>query len=95
VSDDARALAALFDALDRLSARDIRVFAEVAVLLHTHPQWAVWLPVGDREWTAVRPAGSRPPDPEVPMVWVRARTAGELAAMMRRTDAQLPGGPDG
>jgi hypothetical protein len=87
---DAEALAALGAALDRLGASGLRAVAEAAVLLHAYPQWAIWLPAGGREWTAVRPAGSMPPGPEVPAVWVRAETAGQLAVLMRRTDTQLP-----
>jgi hypothetical protein len=92
VGGDGQALTALGDALDRLGARDIRVLAEVAVVLRDHPRWAIWLAAGGREWTAVRPAGSMPPGPEVPTVWVRAETAGQLAVMMQRADEQLAGG---
>ena len=95
VSGEAQALAALGDALERLDAGSVRVLAEVAVLLRAHPQWAIWLPAGGREWTAVRSAGSSPPGPEMPMIWVRAGTAGELADMMGRADSQLPPGIGG
>lgn len=62
--------------------------AEAAVLLHEHPGWAVWLPRDRRgEWTAARAASTRPPGPDVPMLWVRAGTADELAHMMRAADA--------
>lgn len=77
--------------LDRFGARNLRVVAEAAVLLHEHPQWAVWLPAVGGEWVAVRPAGSRPPDKEMPMIWVRAGTAAELAAEMLRADVALSG----
>jgi hypothetical protein len=90
-----QAVTVLGEALDRLGAGGIRVLAEVAVLLHVHPRWAVWLPAGDREWTAVRPAGSVPPGPEVPTVWARAETAGQLAVLMQRADEQLAGGAFG
>lgn len=90
VGGDVQALTALGEALDRVGAGGIRVLAETAVLLHAHPRWAVWLPAGGREWTAVRPAGSIPPGPEAPMVWVHAETASGLAAMMQRADGQLP-----
>lgn len=89
---DAQALTALGDALDRLGARGIRALAEAAVLLHAYPRWAVWLPTDGREWTAVRPAGSLPPGRQAPTIWVRAATAGELAAMMDRAEGQLAGG---
>jgi hypothetical protein len=88
---DAQALAALGDALDRLGASGLRVVAEAAVLLHAHPQWAVWLRAGGRGWTAMRPTGSMPSGPEVPTVWVCAGTAGELAVMMQRADGALSG----
>jgi hypothetical protein len=92
---DVQAVTALGDALDRVGAHGIRVLAEVAVLLYAHPRWAIWLPVGGREWTAVRPAGSIPPGPEVPTIWVHAETAGQMAVLMQRADAQLSGGAVG
>jgi hypothetical protein len=91
----ARVVVVLGGVLDMLGARGMRVLAEAAVLLHTHPPWAVWLPAGGREWVAVRPASSQPPAPEMPSVWVTARTAGELAEKMMRADDALPGGPGG
>jgi hypothetical protein len=90
---DAHAIVALGEALDRLGAGSARRLAEVAVLLRAFPRWAVWMRAGDGMWTAVRPAGSMPPGPEAPMVWVRAGTAGELAGLMRAADAQMS--PDG
>jgi hypothetical protein len=84
------ALEALGDALDRLGSHSVRGLAEVAVLSRAYPCWAIWRPIAHGAWTAVRVAGSAPPGPEAPMVWVRARTAGELAALMRAADAQLP-----
>jgi hypothetical protein len=92
-SGDAQALAALSEALDRLGAGPARLLAEVAVLVRAFPRWAVWLPAGGGLWTAVRPAGLMPPGPEVPMVWVRAGAAGELAALMRAADAQISPDP--
>ena len=89
-SGDAQALAALGDALDRLGAGSARRLAEVAALVHAFPRWAVWVPEGSGTWTAARPAGSMPPGPEAPMVWVRAETAGELATLMRAADARWP-----
>jgi hypothetical protein len=64
--------------------------AQAAVLLTAYPQWAVWLPADRAVWTAVRPAGSIPPGPQAPMVWVHAATADELEGLMRAADAQLP-----
>jgi hypothetical protein len=84
-------LTALGEALDRLGVGRVRRLAEVAALLWAFPRWAVWLPTGGL-WTAVRPAGSMVPGPEVPMLWVRAVTAGELAGLMRAADARLPSG---
>jgi hypothetical protein len=95
VSGEAQALTALGDALDLLDAGRVRVLAEAVILLRAHPRWAIWRPAGSHEWTAVRPAGSSPPGPDMPMIWVRAGTAGELAGMMRRADSQLPPGAGG
>ena len=93
-SIDIQALAALGEALDRLGADGVRILAEVAVLVCAHPQWAIWIPGDGRPWAAVRSAGSRPPGPEVPLVWTQAGTAGELAVRIRAVDDALgpPGG---
>ncbi len=88
--DNAQALADLREALGPFGASLPSGLAETAILLCAFPQWAVWLPADRGAWTAVRPAGSVPPAPEAPMVWVRAGTVGELAARMQATDAQLP-----
>jgi hypothetical protein len=89
----ARAVMVLGGVLDMLGARSMRDLAEAAVLLHAHPPWAIWLPVGGREWVAVRPASSQPPALDIPSVWVTARTAGELAEKMMRAEDALSGGP--
>jgi hypothetical protein len=89
-SGDAQALAALGEALERLGAGSTRRLTEVVVLVCAFPRWAIWVPAGGGTWTAARPAGSMPPGPEAPMVWVRAGTAGELAGLMRTADARLP-----
>lgn len=89
-SGEAQALAALGNALERLGAGSARRLAEVAVLAHAFPRWAAWLSEGSGTWTAARPAGSMPPGPEAPMVWVRADTAGELANLMHAADARWP-----
>lgn len=65
------------------------LIAEVIALLGEFPAWAVWLPWRSGRWTAVRPASSRVPGPELPMVWLHAASSAELAAEMRRVDAQL------
>jgi hypothetical protein len=78
------------DVLEQLGFTDALTLAEVAVLQQGHPRWAVWVPAAGGEWAAARPAGSRPPGPEVPMLWVRAGTAAELGGRMSRADAGLP-----
>ena len=93
-SDDRQELAALRDALGPFGECRPLGLAEAAILLCAFPQWAVWLPADRGGWAAVRPAGSMPPGPETPMVWVRAGTAAELAGMMQAADAQLPPGED-
>jgi hypothetical protein len=66
-----------------------QAITEAIVLHREFPAWAVWLPHGGRRWTAVRAASARDPGPDLPMIWVRAATAAELAGRMRRADAQL------
>jgi hypothetical protein len=78
--------------LEELGVTDALAVAEVVALYRDHPRWAVWPPVPGRQWTAVRPASSRPPEPEVPMIWVHADTAVELGARMGRADAGLAPG---
>jgi hypothetical protein len=68
--------------------------AEFVALHRDHPLWAVWMPSGGRGWVAVRPASSRPPGPEQPMVWVSAVSATELADLMDATDAGIAGRQD-
>jgi hypothetical protein len=68
-----------------------QIVAEVIALHQEFPAWAVWLPWTGGRWTAVRPASSRAPGPELPMVWLHASTSRELAQDMRRVDAQLNG----
>lgn len=65
---------------------------EAVALLAEHPSWAIWLPVGGRDWTAVRPASSRPPGPDLPLLWAQASTAAGLARKMRALDEQAAGG---
>jgi hypothetical protein len=62
---------------------------QVVALYREFPAWAVWLPYRGRRWAAVRPASARAPGPDLPMIWVHADTAAELAARMRSADAQL------
>jgi len=89
---DKQALMALGEALDRLGAGSVRGCVEVGLLAHAFPQWAVWRQADGFSWTAVRPAGSMPPGPEAPMVWVRARTAAGLMDRMRAADSGLSPG---
>jgi hypothetical protein len=74
--------------------RDTEALAVIAALHREHARWAVWRPQSaSGRWTAVRPAGSRPPGPEVPLLWVSATTAAGLGERMREADATLkPGG---
>jgi hypothetical protein len=67
------------------------------VMLHRdqeHQRWAIWPPLSaGGQWTAVRPAGSRVPGPESPLVWVQAMSAEALGQRMRNAnDALKPGG---
>jgi len=80
----------------RVTSEEEAVLAEATILLRDHPQWAIWLPASGGDWTAIRPASSRPPSPELPTIWVHADTASELARLMRSTDEQVSGrgGPD-
>lgn len=74
------------------SDMDARVIAEVVALCRDHPRWAVWLAVPEGAWAAARPAGSHPPGPGTPMIWVDGRTPAELAARMKRADVALASG---
>lgn len=56
--------------LEEFGVTDALTLAEVVALYRDHPRWAVWLPAPGGGWAAVRPAGSHPPGPEVPMLWV-------------------------
>lgn len=79
----------LLEALAGLDAVARQVIGQVVVLYREFPAWAVWLPHGGRQWTAVRPASARAPGPDLPMIWVHAATVAELGERMRRADAQL------
>ena len=70
------------------------VLTEAVILLRDHPQWAIWLPASGGDWTAIRPASSRPPSPELPTIWIYADTASELAQLMRSADEQVSGRGD-
>jgi hypothetical protein len=81
----------LLEALAGVDAAARQAVSEVVVLYCEFPAWAVWLPHGARQWTAVRPASARAPGPDLPMIWVQAATPAELADRMRSVDAQLAG----
>jgi len=69
---------------------DAGTLAAITTLYRDHPRWAVWPPLSvGGQWTAVRPAGSRPPGPETPMLWIHAATVTELGERMRNADAAL------
>lgn len=76
--------------LGQFGSANAQALAEIVSRYLDHPLWAVWLSAGGRGWVAVRPAGSRPPATEMPMVWVAAETAADLRARMRAADAGLP-----
>jgi len=79
----------LLEALAGLGPEDRQAITEVIALYREFPAWAVWLPHGARQWTAVRPASARAPGPDLPMIWVHAATPAELADRMRGVDGQL------
>ena len=81
----------LLETLAGLDTGASQAVTEMIVLHCQFPAWAVWLPYRGRRWTAVRPASARAPGPDLPMIWVQAVTAAELAARMRGADAQLTG----
>jgi hypothetical protein len=87
--DDNRISPVLLEALAGLDAETSVAVSQVIVLHREFPAWALWLPHGSSPWTAVRPASARAPGPDLPMIWVHADTAAELAARMRSADAQL------
>jgi hypothetical protein len=86
---DAGLVALVRGVLEGAGVTDALVIAETVALCWDHPQWAVWRPAPGGRWVAVRPAGSRPPGPELATVWVQADSAGELDARMRRADGAL------
>jgi hypothetical protein len=79
----------LLEVLAGLDSGASQMMAEVIGLYREFPSWAVWLPSAGRSWTAVRPASGRAPGPELPMAWVHAGTAAQLADRMRRVEEQL------
>jgi hypothetical protein len=82
-------------ALEALAGLDTEIrqaITEIIVLHVQFPAWAVWPPRRGRSWTAIRPASSQLPGPDLPMIWVHAATASELGDQMRRADVQLTAG---
>jgi hypothetical protein len=75
--------------LEQFCLPDVQSLAEAVLLNLNHPLWAVWLPAAGRGWVAARPAGSRPPSPEMQLLWVDAESAVDLSARMLRADAAL------
>jgi hypothetical protein len=69
---------------------DADTLAAIVTLHQEHPRWAVWPPLSPGgQWTAVRVAGSRPPGPESPLLWVHAESAGQLGQRMRNANGAL------
>ena len=75
--------------LGQLGSANAQALAEIVSLCRDHPLWAVWPAVLGRGWVAVRPAGSRQPGPEVPLVGVFGETSADLAARMCVADSAL------
>ena len=82
------------DSARAVSVTTVEEGVEAVILLRVHPQWAIWLPASGGDWTAIRPASSRPPSPELPTIWIYADTASELAQLMRSADEQVSGRGD-
>jgi hypothetical protein len=88
--DATQALTELSDVLAHAGASGhVRALAQAALVMHDHPAWAVWLPAHGSGWTATRPAGSRPPGPNLPMLWVHADTAEQLVGLIQAADSQI------
>jgi hypothetical protein len=75
--------------LGQLGSANAEALSEIVSLCRDHPLRAVWPAVLGRGWVAVRPAGSRAPGPEVPLVWVFGETSADLAARMCVADSAL------
>jgi hypothetical protein len=90
--DDQRGLPRLFpQTVPEPGSEASTLITEVIALHQEFPAWAIWLPRRGGCWTAVRPASARAPGPDLPMIWVHAATAAELAVRMRSGDAQVGG----
>lgn len=61
--------------------------------MHRDPEfdpWGIWVPSSPGSpWRAVRPAGSRPPGPSMPLLWVESETAVGLRQAMARANITL------
>jgi hypothetical protein len=75
----------------QVTAKEEVDLSEAVILLRAHPQWAIWRPSSGSDWTAIRPASSRLPAPELPTIWVHADTPAELARLMQASDEQISG----
>lgn len=75
----------------RIETDATHALAEITDLHREFPAWAIWLPLLGCGWAALRPASTRRPEPNLPMVWVHAETSAELADRMRSIDAQVAG----
>jgi hypothetical protein len=87
--DEPSVSSSLEQALAEVKPEAREAIIQVVVLQREFPAWAVWLPRRGRSWTAVRPASARAPGADLPMIWVHAVTAAELADRMRDVDAQV------
>jgi hypothetical protein len=79
----------LREALAGVAPGDREAISQLIALHREFPAWAVWLPRRGGPWVATRMASSRAPGPGLPMVWVEAMTATELARRMQAMDEQL------
>jgi hypothetical protein len=68
---------------------DREAIIQLIALYREFPVWAVWRPYRGHGWIAVRPASSRAPGPDLPMVWVHGQNAAELSRRMSAVDGQL------
>ncbi len=88
-NDEYELPASFWRAVATLDARTGPAVTAVIRLYQEFPAWAVWLPRGGGPWVAARPASAECPAVGLPMVWVHAGTATELANRMRGVDWQL------
>lgn len=75
------------DVLDSPDELAVVIAVQLTALHLSFPAWGIW-PPANGQWTAIRPASTRPPAPDLPMIWLQAATPAQLAAMMRAADQQ-------